>query len=238
MVESRINTHSIDAYLHHTLAMRAPPQLGLRRETLDIRPLNSSPDPNIMEKLAMERSVHYVLIVAATVALYLAARFPLDAVATESHSSREAAEFTHFLSKEWINSSPLTLAELRGKVILIDFWTFDCWNCYRSFPWLKSVETRYESRGLQVIGVHTPEFEHEKVYKNIAAKVKEFELHHPIMIDNDFSYWNAMGNRYWPTYYLIDKRGRVRSVFVGETHAGDARAIRIEAAIEGLLAES
>ena len=185
----------------------------------------------------MRGSVQYMLV-AATVALYLAAELPLDAVAAEPHNSREAAEFTHSLPEEWINSPPLTLAELRGNVILIDFWTFDCWNCYRSFPWLKSVETRYESRGLQVVGVHTPEFDHEKVYENIIAKVREFELHHPIMIDNDFSYWNAMGNRYWPTYYLIDKRGRVRSVFVGETHPGDARATEIEAAIEGLLAES
>ena len=191
-----------------------------------------------MEKRAVKRSVQYVLIVAATVALHLAAHLPLDAVATESDSSPQAAEFTHSSPKEWINSPPLTLTQLRGKVILIDFWTFDCWNCYRSFPWLKSVETRYELQGFQVIGVHTPEFDHEKEYENIVAKVEEFDLHHPIMIDNDLSYWNAMGNRYWPTYYLIDKRGRVRSVFVGETHSGDARARKIEAAIQELLAES
>lgn len=186
----------------------------------------------------MKRSVQYVLILAATAALYLTTELPIGAVATQLNDSPEAAEFTHSSPEEWINSVPLTLAELRGRVILIDFWTFDCWNCYRSFPWLKSVETRYHSQGLQVIGVHTPEFDHEKVRTNIIAKVEEFDLHHPVMIDNDFSYWNAMGNRYWPTYYLIDKRGRVRSVFIGETHAGDARARKVEAAIEWLIAES
>jgi thiol-disulfide isomerase/thioredoxin len=149
-----------------------------------------------------------------------------------------APEFTHRSANEWINSTPLSLSDLRGKVVLVDFWTFDCWNCYRSFPWLKDMEARLGEKGLQVIGVHSPEFEREKVKANIVAKVKEFGLKHPVMIDTDFSYWHAMGNHYWPAYYLIDKHGSLRAVFVGETHKGDARAEAIESTIKALLAES
>ncbi len=148
-----------------------------------------------------------------------------------------AAEFHHNNAQDWINSEPLMLEDVKGKVVLLDFWTFDCWNCYRSFPWMNDLEKRLEAEGLQVIGVHTPEFSHEKVRGNIEAKVKEFKLHHPIMIDNDFTYWRAMHNKYWPTFYLIDKKGVVRSVFFGETHEGDRQAIQIEKTIKQLLAE-
>jgi thiol-disulfide isomerase/thioredoxin len=113
-------------------------------------------------------------------------------------------EFTHHEANEWINSEPLTVKDLKAKVVLIDMWTFDCWNCYRSFPWLNSLEEKYQNQGLQIIGVHTPEFDHEKIQANIEAKVKKFKLHYPIMIDNDFSYWRALNNRYWPAYYLVN----------------------------------
>ena len=150
---------------------------------------------------------------------------------------RKAPEFTHRMADEWINSEPLTLSELRNSVVLIDFWTFGCWNCYRSFPWLNGVETVYGKRGLRVVGVHTPEFDHERIRENVIEKVEEFNLRHPVMLDNDFSYWKAMNNRYWPAFYLIDKRGMLRAAFVGETHAGTARSRDIERVIEALLAE-
>ena len=148
-----------------------------------------------------------------------------------------AAEFHHNETQDWINSEPLVLDDLKGKVVLLDFWTFDCWNCYHSFPWMNNLEKRYQDKGLQVIGVHTPEFSHEKIRSNIEEKVKEFELHHPIMIDNDFTYWRAMHNKYWPAFYVIDKQSNVRAVYFGETHEGDARAKRIEDTIQQLLAE-
>jgi thiol-disulfide isomerase/thioredoxin len=87
-----------------------------------------------------------------------------------------APEFTHSGAEAWINSPPLSLKALRGNVVLIDFWTFDCWNCYRSFAWLKSVEDRYEPDGLKVIGVHTPEFKRERIRANVEGKVAEFKL--------------------------------------------------------------
>lgn len=146
-----------------------------------------------------------------------------------------APEFTHTQQHEWINSPPLTLDDLKGKVVLLDFWTYGCWNCYRSFPWLNALEDKLHGQDFIVIGVHTPEFAHEKKLDNIKKKVKEFNLRHPIMVDSDHSYWNAMGNRYWPSFYLIDKQGKVDRVFIGETHTGDKRAVKIAKRIQALL---
>jgi thiol-disulfide isomerase/thioredoxin len=160
------------------------------------------------------------------------------AVALEYAAPYPAPEFTHAAPADWINSDPLKLADLRGKVVLLDFWTFDCWNCYRSFPWLHALEEQFAAEPFQVIGVHTPEFDHERVRDNVEEKVAGFRLSHPVMMDNDFSYWRAMKNRYWPAFYLIDKRGRVRARFVGETHAGDRNARAIEAKVSELLAEA
>lgn len=149
--------------------------------------------------------------------------------------SFQLPEFTHQQDSEWINSKPLSVNDLKGKVILIDVWTFDCWNCYRSFPWLVELEQKYQSQGLQVIGIHSPEFDHEKIRANIIAKAEQFKLHHPIMMDNDFSYWRALNNRYWPSYYLVDKSGQVVYSHVGETHQGDRKAIVLEKTLKNLL---
>ena len=100
------------------------------------------------------------------------------------------------------------------------------------------MESRLEPGGLQVIGVHTPEFDHERIRENVAAKTREFGLQHPVMIDNDFSYWRALGNRYWPAFYIFDKQGRLHATFVGETHEGDRQAREIEAVIKDLLKET
>ncbi|MGF1644213.1 MAG: redoxin family protein [Thiotrichales bacterium] len=148
-----------------------------------------------------------------------------------------APEFTHTDPSDWFNGPPLKLTDLRGKVVLLDVWTFGCWNCYRSFPWLKALESRYAGQGLAVVGVHTPEFDHERERDAVAAKIREFGLKHPVMLDNDSSYWRALNNRYWPAFYLIDKHGNLRARFVGETHEGDRNARAIEAAVEGLLGE-
>ena len=108
-------------------------------------------------------------------------------------------EFTNNKPEQWFNSKPLKRAELKGKVVLLDVWTYGCWNCYRSFPWLNELEARFSSDKFQVIGIHTPEFDREKDASNVAKKIKKFKLHHPVMMDNDFAYWNALGNRYWPS---------------------------------------
>ncbi len=176
-------------------------------------------------------------LILACCAVAAALAFAITRLAADSAKGAALPEFTQQSANSWINSKPLRVAELRGSVVLLDFWTFDCWNCYRSFPWLNEVAHRYQDKGLKVIGIHTPEFKHERQRANVVAKVTEFELDHPVMMDNDFAYWKALGNRYWPAFYLVDRDGRVRGIFVGETHAGDARARDIEAAIETLLAE-
>ena len=144
-------------------------------------------------------------------------------------------EFTQVDPSAWINSEPLSVADLRGKVVLIDVWTFGCWNCYRSFPWLRSVEEKFAGQDFQVIGIHTPEVDREKERENVVKKVEEFMLHHPVMMDNNFAYWRSLRNRYWPAYYIVDKEGNIRGAFIGETHKGDRRAKKIEKLISKLL---
>jgi len=153
-------------------------------------------------------------------------------------TSKPVPEFTHQNAKDWINSKPLAWKDLQGKVVLVDFWTFGCWNCYRSFPWMHELETKLKGKPFTVVGIHSPEFDHEKDRNAVGQNTKKFKLEHPVMIDNDHSYWRAIGNRYWPTYYLVDKTGNIRGVYVGETHSGDRNARAIENQIDQLLAET
>ena len=176
-------------------------------------------------------------IAALLFAVVVVPRFVDHALAQDYGTDTPAPEFTHSDPQAWINSAPLRIEDLRGKVVLLDIWTYDCWNCYRSFPWLKQLEARFAGGGLQIIGIHTPEFDHERIRDNVVEKVAEFALPHPVMMDNDFSYWKALRNRYWPSYYLIDKQGNLRARFVGETHAGTDRARKVEAAVATLLEE-
>lgn len=145
--------------------------------------------------------------------------------------------FTQTSAQEWLNSKPLTKKDLLGKVTLIDFWTYGCWNCYRSFPWLHGVEKQNKPKGFQIIGIHSPEFEHEKIHANIKQNIKKYKITNAVMVDNDMAFWKRMNNRYWPSYYLVDKKGNVRANYIGETHKGDPQAIEVEAMIAKLLAE-
>ena len=152
--------------------------------------------------------------------------------------ARQAPEFHQTSPEEWLNSAPLTMADLRGEVVLLHFWAFSCWNCYRSFPWLNQLEAGLSGEKFRVIGVHSPEFRHEHDRSRVEAKIKEFGLKHAVVMDNQFIHWRKYHNRYWPAYYLIDARGVIRRHFVGETHAGDTRAKRIESEIRKLLAKA
>lgn len=146
-------------------------------------------------------------------------------------------QFTGTRPQDWLNSPPLRREDLRGKVVLIDVWTFGCVNCYRSIPWLRKVESEFAGRPFQLVGIHSPEFAFEKHRDRLAAKIDEFKITYPVMMDNDLAYWHALRNRYWPAFYLVDKQGRLRFAHVGETHAGDPQARQIEREIERLLAE-
>ncbi len=159
------------------------------------------------------------------------------AFATGNTPPGEAPEFTHRLADEWINSGPLTLADLRGRVVLVEFWTFGCSNCRNTLPWLKATHARYRDRGLVVVGVHSPEFPQERDAGRVRAAVLRLGISYPVMLDNDFTYWKAFENRYWPAFYLIDRRGRVQASAFGELHAGTARGDGFEETIQRLLAQ-
>jgi cytochrome c biogenesis protein CcdA/thiol-disulfide isomerase/thioredoxin len=116
----------------------------------------------------------------------------------------------------WLNSAPLTMSELRGKVVLIDFWTYSCINCIRTLPYIKKWYDTYKDKGFVVIGVHTPEFEFEKNKNNVAAAVKRLNINYPVALDNDYKTWLAFNNMYWPAHYLVDQNGIIRSVHFGE----------------------
>jgi cytochrome c biogenesis protein CcdA/thiol-disulfide isomerase/thioredoxin len=116
----------------------------------------------------------------------------------------------------WLNSQPLTLKALRGKVVLIDFWTYSCINCQRTLPHVEAWYRAYRSDGLEIIGVHTPEFAFEHVTSNIAAQATQLGVKYPVAIDNNYGTWNAYSNQYWPAEYLIDQSGVIRHVSFGE----------------------
>jgi cytochrome c biogenesis protein CcdA/thiol-disulfide isomerase/thioredoxin len=117
---------------------------------------------------------------------------------------------------QWFNSKPLTLAGLRGKVVLLDFWTYSCINCLRTLPHLEAWYSAYHGYGLQIIGVHSPEFAFEHVAANVAAAIKRLGIAYPVVQDNNFATWNNYSNEYWPADYLIDQQGRIRAYSTGE----------------------
>ncbi len=118
--------------------------------------------------------------------------------------------------KEWINSKPLTIDELKGKVVLIDFWTYTCINCIRTLPYLKRWHEKYAKSGLVIIGVHSPEFGFEKDVENVRKAVKDLGIQYAVAVDSDQETWDAYANKYWPSKYLIDKDGYVALVHNGE----------------------
>ena len=118
----------------------------------------------------------------------------------------------------WINSEPLELAKLgaQGKVVLVDFWTFGCYNCANTLPYLKQWWAKYKDQGLVIVGVHTPEFDSERVLENVQDAVKTQGIGWPVVQDNDYTIWQAYGNHYWPHFYLVDERGQIIYDHIGE----------------------
>lgn len=131
---------------------------------------------------------------------------------------------------EWINSKPLTPQELKGNVVLVDFWTYSCINCVRTFPYLKKWHADYKDKGFVLIGVHTPEFEFEKDLTNVKEAVKRFGIAYPVPLDNFYATWENYNNRFWPAHYLIDQQGIIRDV-----HFGEGAYLETENAIRDLL---
>ena len=144
-------------------------------------------------------------------------------------SGKLASDFTG--GGKWINSQPLSLKkELKGKVVLVDFWTYSCINCIRTFPYLKKWYETYKDQGFVIVGVHSPEFAFEKEYDNVVKATKDFGLLYPVVQDNDFNIWKAYDNQFWPAHYLIDQEGKIRY-----THFGEGKYDETENAIRELL---
>jgi len=142
-----------------------------------------------------------------------------------------AQDFTGIV--DWENSAPLTMASLRGKVVLVDFWTYSCINCQRTFPFLRQWWQRYSAMGLVIVGVHSPEFEFEKSVDNVRKAIRSYDIQWPVAVDSSMATWNAFNNQYWPAEYLVDATGHVRHTSFGE---GDYETT--ERAIQTLLSEA
>lgn len=133
----------------------------------------------------------------------------------------------------WLNSKPLSMSELRGKVVLVDFWTYTCINCIRTLPYVTSWYEKYHNMGFVVIGVHTPEFEFEKKTDNVENALKKYKINYPVAQDNDYKTWNNFNNQYWPAKYLIDANGKIRY-----THFGEGDYAKTEQNIQDLIKEA
>ncbi|KVX60593.1 cytochrome c biogenesis protein DipZ [Burkholderia stagnalis] len=134
---------------------------------------------------------------------------------------------------QWLNSPPLTTAGLRGKVVLVDFWTYSCINCLRTLPYINAWARKYAPYGLVVIGVHAPEFAFERDIGNVRKAVHDLGIGYPVAIDNNYAIWRAFGNEYWPAHYFVDAQGRIR-----RHHFGEGEYAESERAIQALLAEA
>ena len=137
-----------------------------------------------------------------------------------------------FAEGTWINSEPLTLEKLRGRVVLVEFWTFGCYNCRNTLPHLRNWDAQYRDRGLTIVGVHTPETDSEYSVDAVRREVSSLGIKYPVVTDNDYKTWNAYGIEAWPTTFAIDKQGRLRWL-----HVGEGRYEETERVIKVLMAE-
>jgi thiol-disulfide isomerase/thioredoxin len=167
---------------------------------------------------------------AMTMAAAHLGMLPASAAEADDREPRELAAIGR--ATEWLNSSRLTAASLRGKVVLVDFWTYTCINWLRTLPYVRAWSQKYQ-QGLVVIGVHTPEFAFEHNLDNVRRAVQQMRVEYPVVIDNDYAIWRAFRNQYWPALYLIDPRGRIR-----ERQFGEGEYERSERAIQRLLSEA
>lgn len=168
----------------------------------------------------------------------LAVNFTLFAADGErlpwSAAAQAGAPLSSFeASTGWLNSAPLGAQDLRGKVVLVDFWTYSCINCLRTLPYVKAWAQKYRSSGLVVIGVHTPEFEFEQQASNVQSAVEQLRIDYPVVLDSRYAIWKAFGNRAWPAIYFVDARGRIR-----QRQYGEGRYAEAEQLIQQLLKEA
>jgi thiol-disulfide isomerase/thioredoxin len=174
-----------------------------------------------------------IIIVGATVyATGLTGRLLSPFGTSSEYESSKSATAPKLASGSWINSEPLKLESLRGRVVLIEFWTFGCFNCRNTVPFVKSWHDRYREQGLTVIGVHSPETAEESRIEDVRREVASLGINYPVVTDNDLQTWNAYDAYAWPTIFLLDKQGRIRWMRVGEGNYDETERL-----IQKLLAE-
>jgi thiol-disulfide isomerase/thioredoxin len=173
-----------------------------------------------------------VIVAALTYATGLTKLLLAPLGSSAEYKSSESATAPELAAGDWINSEPLKLNDLRGRVVLIEFWTFGCYNCRNTLPFVKSWDERYREKGFTVIGVHSPEFDEERKVENLRRQVASLGIRYPVVTDNDYQTWNAYKVEAWPTVFLLDKQGRIRWMHVGEGDYDEAERL-----IQKLLAE-
>jgi thiol-disulfide isomerase/thioredoxin len=171
-----------------------------------------------------------LVAVAAAAGMLAVTGGPLANAAATPKDMGAAPAFTGI--DKWLNSEPLTMQQLRGKVVLVDFWTYTCINCINTLPYVKQWHAKYKDQGLTVVGVHTPEYPFERSTSNVSAAIKQFQITYPVAQDNRYATWGAFNNQYWPAVYLIDKKGRI--VY---SHFGEGDYAQTEEVIRTLLAQ-
>lgn len=183
----------------------------------------------------MKKWMHFILPLLLTACASETASQPPEIILPLYNAAlRDMGTAPELTNETWLNvDEPLRLADLRGRVVALEMWTFDCINCKNVIPALKEWDEKYRSQGLTIIGNHYPEFDHEFSLSNLKEKVLQYGIEYAVTQDNDGATWNAYKNIYWPTLYLIDKQGHIRYI-----HIGEGRYEETEAAIQTLLAEN
>ena len=176
--------------------------------------------------------VAIVVVAAAVYATGLSGLLLSPFGRSAEYEGSESSTAPELVTGDWINSEPLSLKGLRGRVVLIEFWTFGCYNCRNTLPYVKGWHERYREKGLTVIGVHSPEFDEERVVENLRREVASLGIRYPVLTDNDYQTWKAYGVEAWPTIFLLDKQGRIRW-----KHVGEGAYDETERQIQKLLAE-
>jgi thiol-disulfide isomerase/thioredoxin len=171
-------------------------------------------------------SIIAIVVIAAAVATLLSPSAPSQGGGGNASSLPNLGKAPDFAGiAAWINSPPMTISQLRGRVVLVDFWTYSCINCIRTIPYLNSWYSEYGNDGLVIVGVHTPEFTFEKNYSNVASAVSKFGIKYPVALDSNYGTWNAYGNQYWPADYVIDANGSIRYRQLGEGDYNGTEAV-------------
>ena len=176
--------------------------------------------------------VGLVVVAASAYATGLSERLLIPFGTSDEYEGSELQTAPALAHGDWINSEPLKLENLRGRVVLVEFWTFGCINCRNTLPFVRGWHDRYREKGLTVIGVHSPEFAEERIAENLRRQVVSLGINYPVVSDNDYRTWNAYDVQAWPTTFLLDKQGRIRWKHIGEGDYDETERL-----IQKLLAE-